>query len=988
MAKRGKSVEGTFNQALGTALAETTTRWRADPNIIQVEQTQTLAGAGNKAKRPDILIVDALSPPVIIETSFDKSDADNDAKARLGVLTAYGNLQVDTALALHIDPKYRTLALSEITEALVGSKKIRYALHQRIDDQESRRWPTAGFIEGTVYDIARLLSAAASPRESMELVATDVTEWVNQAADLLETSLPPKQLKQVADLVHQRTPLKGLRTTMVLWLNALLTQQRLCIQGVEEITPLEFSASSLPVPSEQVAMWRDILAENWRSIFEPAVRVLEQLGNIHPNATGQALKQLIRAVERIELARLGLYINVGAELFPKLSEDRKQAAAFYTQPATAELLAALTIKADSLRKNQWRSGRLFERYRLADLACGTGTLLRAGYRRISELHEQAGGTEETVRQLHRIAMESGLIGTDVSPIAAHLTSSSLAALGLGEPYGDTRIGWVDVGGGGSLTGALEYFHASEVRDLFEDVAGLSTGSGSGEYSVVIGEESVDWILMNPPYSRTRGGQSAFDIAGLTKEERKACQKRWGRLVKNEPVNNKAGMAASFLALARRKVKRNGRIGFVLPLTAAFADSWAVTRQMIEQEFTDITAIAVAGGQALGETALSADTDMEEMLLVATRRPIKDEGKAAPIHCVTLHSPPTRIGEAGEIARAIEAALNGIGGVSTSRPIMVGEDELGQVEVFDAGGEGAPWGPLGVTHADLALAANALIKKKRELAHLGGAAIPLGVDMSTIDDVFEVGPTHHLIGHLHGNNPIGAFEFHPVTGPTDSLGKDRALWKANSTEQRKLVVLPTHKGSTPANVGSDSDRQAMRACQSTLFYARNMRWTSQALLAATTKRPALGGRAWTTLSHEDARVLKAFALWANSTFGMVVHWTKGQRTHAGRSTTQIGALKQIPCPRLDCLDDEALDQGVVDFDLLSKTELLPACQAHADAGRFAIDEAVIRLLGLPIHAEDYVFTLRFLWCGEPSVHGGNRAALRKLEQADDSKKKEA
>ena len=987
MAKRGKSVEGTFNQALGEALATTTARWRAEPSIIQVEQTQTLAGAGNKAKRPDILIIDALAPPVIIETSFDKSDADNDAKARLGVLTAYGNLQVDTTLALHIDPKYRTLALSEITEALVGGKKIRYALYQRIDEQEFRRWPTAGFIKGTVYDIARLLSAAASPREFMELVATDVTEWVNQAADLLETSLPPNQLRRVADLVHQRTPLKGLRTTMVLWLNALLTQQRLFMQGVEEITPLEFSTPQQPVPSEQVAMWRDILAENWRSIFEPAVRVLEQLGNIHPHATGQALKQLIRAVERIELARLGLYINIGAELFPKLSEDRKQAAAFYTQPATAELLAALTIRADSLRKNQWWSGRLFERYRLADLACGTGTLLRAGYRRISELHEQAGGTEETVRQLHRTAMESGLIGTDVSPIAAHLTSSSLAALGSGEPYGDTQIGWVDVGGGGFLTGALEFFHTSEVKDLFENVAGRSTGDETGDHSVGIGAGSVDWILMNPPYSRTRGGQSAFDVAGLTESERKKCQRRWSELIRREPVKKTAGMAASFLALARSRVKRGGRLGFVLPLTAAFADSWAVTRQMIEQEFTDITAIAVAGGQALGREALSADTDMEEMLLVATRRPVKDEGKAAPIHCATLHSPPTRIGEAGEIARAIEAALNGIGGAGTSRPIMAGEDELGQVAVFDAGGEGAPWGPLGVTHAGLALAADALTKTEGKLAHLGDTAIPLGVDMSTIDEVFEVGPTHHLIGHLHGNNPIGAFEFAPVTGPTDSLGKDRALWEANSTEQRRLVVLPTHKGSAPANVGSDRDRRAMRACQSTLFYARNMRWTSQALLAATTKRPALGGRAWTTLIHEDARVLKAFALWANSTFGMVVHWTKGQRTQAGRSTTQIGALKQIPCPRLDCLDDAALNQGVADFDSLSKTDLLPACQAHADEGRVAIDEAVVRLLGLPSYTVETLNTLLWLWCSEPSVHGSNQTALRQLEQAGDSKKKE-
>ena len=364
--------------------------------------------------------------------------------------------------------------------------------------------------------------------------------------------------------------------------------------------------------------------------------------------------------------------------------------------------------------------------------------------------------------------------------------------------------------------------------------------------------------MNPPYSRTRGGQSAFDIAGLTKEERKACQKRWGRLVKNEPVNNKAGMAASFLALARRKIKRNGRIGFVLPLTAAFADSWAVTRQMIEQEFTDITAIAVAGGQALGREALSADTDMEEMLLVATRRPIKDEGKAAPIHCATLHSPPSRIGEASEIARAIEVALDGMGGVGTSRPIMAGEDELGQVAVFDAGGEGAPWGPLGVTHVSLALAAGALTKTEGKLAHFGDTDIPLGVDMSTIDDVFEVGPTHHRIGHLHGNDPTGAFEFHPVTGPTDSLGKDRALWEANSTEQRKLVVLPTHKRSAPVNVGSDSDRQAMRACQSTLFYARNMRWTRKHSLR---RRPrdrhwvvALGQRSAMKM-HECSRRLR-------------------------------------------------------------------------------------------------------------------------------------
>ncbi len=361
-------------------------------------------------------------------------------------------------------------------------------------------------------------------------------------------------------------------------------------------------------------------------------------------ATGEALANLTRAVEKIEVAGLGLHINVGAELFPKLSEDRKQAAAFYTQAATAELLATLTIRRSDLSAEQWADRSLFAARSLADMACGTGTLLRAGYRRIQAIHESSGGTVETVGELDRRAMETGLVGADVSPIAAHLTSASLAAIGQGESYGDTPI----VGGANDATGSLEYFEARALRDLFHNVAGRSAGSGEqDEFSVDIPDDSVDWILMNPPYSRTRGGQSAFDIAGLLERERKACQRRWGRLIRNQPANARAGMGASFLALARKKVRPGGRIGFVLPLTAAFADSWAATRCMIERDFTGIAAVAVAAGQALGRDALSADTGMEEMMLIATRRtgPARTNERS-PVHFVTLAAPATRSGGEG------------------------------------------------------------------------------------------------------------------------------------------------------------------------------------------------------------------------------------------------------------------------------------------------------------------------------------------------------
>ena len=150
------------------------------------------------------------------------------------------------------------------------------------------------------------------------------------------------------------------------------------------------------------------------------------------------------------------------------------------------------------------------------------------------------------------------------------------------------------------------------------------------------------------------------------------------------------------------------------------------------------------------------------------------------------------------------------------------------------------------------------------------------------------------------------------------------------------------------------------------------------MAATTQTPVMGGRSWTALRHDDEQVLKAFALWANSTLGMAVHWTRGQRAHAGRSTAQIGALRKTPCPRLDDLDEAALDRAAADFaELAERGDLLPACQAHADDLRKAIDEAALRLLGLPGSAAGAVGDLRLLWCGEPSVHGANRAALRLL-----------
>lgn len=888
---------------------------------VLIEQTKTLREA--PGKHLDILVAHHSMQPVAIETSVKKGDADKDAQARLGMHYADNGRKIQTAIAVELHG-------SDVRRSRLSKRHtLRYALHQH-----DRRFPKSGFMHGNTHDLARLVAATAATKEGMEKAAEFVAGNVVAAANILEPKIKLQDLVKIRRTLYQRSALTGLRTTMVLWLNALLVQQRLR-GGAHDIPGMTST------PSKCSEAWHIIHGINWRAVFEPAIAILDHAGKIAPAQVSEALGLLIKAVEHIETARLGSDINIGAELFPKIAEDRKESAAFYTQPATAELLAALTIQYGMA---DWSDDGVFQRFRIADITCGTGTLLRFAYRQVRTYHMSAKrATDKSMRRLHRDAMEHGLRGTDVSPIAAHLTSTSLA-VETKQRYDDAHVGWVPVGNE-NRTGAIEYIEKDTIEDLMMDV-GVSAGSGArASYSsITVKARSVDVVLMNPPYSRTRGGQRAFDIAGLTDKERKACQKRWGNLIKDEPCIKTAGMAATFLCIARKKVKPGGRIGFVLPRTAAFADTWERTRAMVELDFEDITVVAVSSGRALGREALSADTMMEEMLLVATRKGV-DDGKHSPIKCATLHEPVTRLGEAAVIAEAIRD--------TTAGPIVIG-GEIGVARTFQSD-SGRPWSYVGTIHDTVAVIANDLAAGRlRDLEGNNACDIP----MTTVGGLFTVGPTHHLI--RHGGSTTGAFILHEVTSDTDAVGTYRSLWGADAKVQTSLVVSPTHKG-TPHTDKADDIWEA----RSTLFYSRGMRWNTQCVVAVTTRQAAMGGRAWTSLHHDDIRVMKAFALWANSIYGMMVHWTRGQRTHSGRSSLQVRAIGKMPCPDFGQFGDAILDDAAVEFDRLSELNLLPAYMATEDETRAGIDDAVSEMLNVPGYDTDALVSL---WCAEPSVRG--------------------
>ena len=942
--------EQEFNHLLARALRSANPVWRRS---IKVEESRMLKESA--ASRVDILIAREDAPPVVIETSYRRGDADADAAARLGLHYRKTMMEIKTAIAVELDESCRRLIR-------VDKKQVfKYAVHQKISDG-TRRFPATGFLHGSYLDLARIAASTSAPKEDLEKVATNVADLVKAAVTVLETGIPTDHLGRISRTMRHGSSLFDLRTAALLWLNAMLAQ-RMLMGGIHNMPPLTTN------PTDCISAWGRNGVINWRVIFEPAMRTLDMVRRFSPGQATKALQHLRKAIEIVEGATMGSDMSIWDELFPLLAEDRKESAAFYTQAPAAEFLAAMTIRRDA---TTWMNPRLFDKFHVVDLSCGTGTLLKYACRQIRIYHEQAGGSVKTLKALDEQAMEKGLFGTDISPIAVHMTLTSLAVMSK-EPYGTTHIGLVCVGNSG-LTGSIEYMKTDAVLDLFpfefstfarrsgDSVAGKPSDAWPGHespISVVVKDDDASVVVMSPPYSRTRGGQRAFDIAGLSDAERDACQRRWGKLIRDEPCNKTAGMAATFVCIAHKKAKAGGRIGFVLPRTAAFAKSWEETREMVETCFEDVTVVAVAGGRALGRDALSADTHMEEIFLIATKRdkPGRDH---SPVRCVTLHGTLPRIGEAAEVARVVQAGPD-VGA------IVLGDSEVGISHMFYTS-DGAPWSAVGSSGDTLEMVKNGLLAG-RMLNTDGSVAGQF--ETTTLGKLFDVGPTHDLIGHLKGKDTRGAFTFTPVTGEIDTVGKHRSLWAVDRRKQRSLVVEATHKGSeyNKAKTSSIWERRTR------LFYQRNMRWTTQSVLSVMTRNDAMGGSAWTGLDHSDKRVLKAFSLWANSIYGIITYWATGQRTQPGRSRMQIKAIHSTRCPRFDVLDDAILDRAASNFDCIAQATipLQPACLAENDSVRTMINMAVSDMLGIPEY--DHA-TLTRLWCAEPSVQKPPRKKCRK------------
>ena len=1011
----GPTHEQTLNVALGEVLDGLRLSWHA-----RAEQTGSVLEGGG---RPDVLVEDASGWPVVIEAErADHASAERDAVARLGRAVMPNGRTIETAVALVYPDELTYLDGRRLRESIDRTDAFQYALYTRRIADSPERLPEQGWIRGGVRDLAMLVHRAAAPAPRVEALATEFEVGIEQAAGAFTRRQPYGRDvgRAVADVLKQDDDPDGQtrRMAMTVVANALIFHESLSEAGfqvTEESGETKrvvrsvawFAPDDIFDKDDLRREWRRILDVNYWPIFWSASEII---GHLPVATAASVLNPLWRMARRLVAGGVTRSHDLTGIVFQKLIADRKFLATYYTRPEAAALLAGLALPANKPPAGaDWGDGDTLASLQIGDFACGTGTLLSAAYQRLSLLHELHGGDS---RVLHAPMMKHGLVGLDVVNIAVHLTAAMLAGSHpdtpfdgeclLTMPYGEryTKANGNGNGKGNGkpkeavTVGSLDLLAESIQSSLLGQAAAVTSGGRAPEEvrDLVsrVGHGKFDLVIMNPPFVRPTGmegrkigtGNPAFAAFNTSRAVQRRMQDSLADLRGGSRIaSGNAGLAADFLDLALRKVRPDGTIALVLPLSAVSGVEWEMARQAVRNGCSDVIVVTIAGAGSL-EASFSADTGMAECLLIARRGVPEREEKATFVvlrrqvrsaqEAELLASEVTRI---REIRRTTDEEQ---GGRQTA--IAVGEQEYGvflEVPLPEFG----PWPLVGIADEEIAEVAWNLTQGR--LVQLGSPnAEAITLPIVPIGQIAGRGPYHaDIYWEQADGSPRGPFTLRKP--PRSSYPSYPMLWAHNARRERQLVVAHDSEGEIKR--GMDARAAAIWSTATRAHYNRDLRFNSQSLIVAMTQRPTLGGRAWPSVIFDNPEHEYAFALWCNSTLGLLLHWWSSNKTQSGRGATTVTGIPNIPTLDTRALTPEQHAAARAAFQAASERRFLPFDQIDEDPARAELDRRLlVDVLGLPdsLCAEyGSIDLLRRKLASEPRIHGGKKSRVVFSEAPD-------
>jgi hypothetical protein len=703
------------------------------------------------------------------------------------------------------------------------------------------------------------------------------------------------------------------------------------------------------------------LAEHWQFICEainyvPIFHLARQVLLLTPprNEVYQALRQLGTEVRGIAAERAALRHDLMGRIYHRLLFEAKYLGTFYTSVPSATLLLKLAL-AEKRWRLDWTDVKAIEQLRIADLACGTGTLLMAAQQAVTDNFIRASATagksltSQELRALHQAMMQEVLHGYDVLASALHLTASTLAMLAPEIAFRKMHLYAMPLGeqqGGRIALGSLDFLTDTSVStqlDLLgevEAVGGAVAVTGTGNVASEAPLPFLDLCVMNPPFVRSVGGNLLF--GSLPADQRAKMQQKLQKMLTSKkgmpPVlaSATAGLGSVFVAAAHPYIKRRGRIALVLPAALGWGVAWEKTRTLLAQYYV-VETIVVSHDPK--QWNFSENTELSEMLVVARKRQLGEQVQNEKTLCVNLwrnaKTPVDALGLADAILQDETADIEGDGpSAQTIASIMVGNKKWGEaVQVPWLALSGGQWHGCAFAQTELVRTAHALRQGK---AYFPIQGVVKSLPIVPLSQIGELGPDRRDI-----------YDGFSLTASPNSYP---ALWSHQSDTVTTLEIQPNQylNPRTKPLAGRPLRKVDMlwpRAGR--IMLAERMWLVTQRLIAVRMPAPALSNVWWPLRlkdGNEDAE--KALVLWLNSTLGLVTLLSYRVPTRGPWVQFKKPLLQQVRVLDTRQLSPQQLQRLVDTYDQLANTNLLPLSEMGEDKTRALIDAAIAGALGLP------------------------------------------
>jgi len=383
--------------------------------------------------RPDVLF-QLRGLRVVLEAKFaDTPNAEQtvlaDARARIRAGVAH-------IAAATVYPTALRTAPTTTVPAMLAEARLRYVI--LTETSESDTWSEGN--PASLMESLRRAQEALSQDDIVERTAkalhgqlVSVAQlWLGQAGacDRLSNILgitPPKGETQEKAEGRRETAAK---VSALVLANALIFQEQLAITD-GRVSPLRKIEKEADFVGALATHWRWIWENiNYVPIFQLGERVLDELPSA-PSTT-RAVSAVLTQARAICEQQAALRHDLMGRIYHWLLHEAKYLGTYYTSVPAATLLLKLTLAAEW--KQDLGDPAELARFKVADLACGTGTLLMAAAQAFSDQYIRTRAASDRplghqeLSTLHRTLMENMLHGYDVLPSAVHLTASTLALL--------------------------------------------------------------------------------------------------------------------------------------------------------------------------------------------------------------------------------------------------------------------------------------------------------------------------------------------------------------------------------------------------------------------------------------------------------------------------------------------------------------------------------------------------------------------------------